>query len=162
MKQKGRLRVRTVGRMSAHLVWANTVLCPRHERRRPHPARGASLPRGHMVSAWPHQHSLCRTSEALEPRPRAGERVLRGVSSEEDHPQRRGVCSERGEETSPVCWPLFARPRYREEACSLNLIFVSGKWRNVVCITQSLGNVLRDISGMGKVQHRLEPKRPHD
>lgn len=28
MKQKGRLRVRTVRRMSTHLVWANTVLCP--------------------------------------------------------------------------------------------------------------------------------------
>lgn len=40
-------------------------------------------------------------------------------------------------------------------------IFVHGKWINVVCIIQCLGNVLRDISGMGKVQHSLEPKCPH-
>lgn len=40
-------------------------------------------------------------------------------------------------------------------------IFVHGKWINVVCIIRCLGNVLRDISGMGKVQHSLEPKCPH-
>ena len=38
---------------------------------------------------------------------------------------------------------------------------VHGKWINVVCITQCLGNVLRVISGMGKVQQSLEPKCPH-
>lgn len=40
-------------------------------------------------------------------------------------------------------------------------IFVYGKWINVVCIIQCLGNVLWDISGMGKVQHSLEPNCPH-
>lgn len=60
------------------------------------------------------------------------------------------------------------------EYCSLHLfyweefevfffsyIFVYGKRINVICITQCLGNVLQDISGMDKVQHSLEPKCLH-
>jgi hypothetical protein len=61
-----------------------------------------------------------------------------------------------------VSWKLLCILFYLEGSWgfALQSHFVHGKRINVVYITQGLGNVLWVISGMGKVQHSLEPNVP--
>lgn len=92
------------------------------------------------------------------------------TDSKQGHPHdRRSLCEPRtvasGQEGGELCVAGAVRglpPSWEEaEVLPRSHVFVHGKWINVVCITECFGNVLRVISGMGKVQHSLEPKCPH-